>query len=76
MQRIYEARVYREPSCLMYRCIECFVLQGRVIHEEFILSISQYTPSRLYFTVYSVGQVLDVLCTGNTLVQEGDIKGV
>ena len=75
MQRIYETRVYREPACLMYRCIECIVLKGRVILEELILSISQYTPSGLYFTVYSLGQVLDVLCTGNTLAQEGNIEG-
>ena len=27
-------------------------------------NISMYTPSGLYFTIYTLGQILDILCTG------------
>ena len=49
----------------------CIVLQDRVIQEELILSIPlsggtlflTTIPWGLYFTIYSRGVILDVLCT-------------
>ena len=62
--------------------IYCIILQGRIILEVSIICIplfregiiSQYTPLGIHFTVYSLGQILDVLY--NSLVQKGFIQRV
>ena len=42
-------------------------ITGKVDSQYFPLwegNISMYTPSGLYFTIYALGQILDILCTG------------